>query len=127
MDDNVLGINDIAPYMMEHLKYFKTPVEKKDFIKQFVILLIRRKQRFSESVSNFETIFKLELPNHIRQILFDEKELFDTGKTYNSEALEQLSIYLLKFSPICEDELIYTKRMTDSREIVLDIAESYMK
>lgn len=117
MADKVMSLDEIRSYLMEHIK--NLPVrDKKDFIKRWVIFFLRRKQRFSVSVRYFETIFQLELPNHIRKIIMNEKELFDAGKEYNSEAVEQLSIYLVNFSPICENEILHADNMTTAKEVI---------
>lgn len=105
MSSEKLALEEIPGFIMQNLRN-KSKVEKKEFIKQFIILMLRRKQRFSESIRNFEFVFKIGLPRHIKEILLAEKELFDNHQKYDAERIEQLSIFFVQKSPICEDSII---------------------
>ena len=125
MTELMLNCEDIRVHLMSKVKGM-TGREKVEYIKQFIILLLRRNQRFSESRTNIETIFKLKLPSHIQDILMSEKELYDSHKQYNSEAIQQLCSYHVNNSPICDDELLNTDKMSDSRDIILKELDSLL-
>ena len=117
MADGELNIDDLRLFIMGRLQ--KLPrKDRNEFIKSCVSALLRRKQRFSVAVSNFEGIFKLELPTHIKKLLMNEKELFDANKSQTSEIIEQLSIYLLNNSPICDNDILNAEKMTTALEII---------
>lgn len=116
MEDEVLSQSEIPGYIMSHLKNADVR-SKKDFIKQFVILFLRRNQRLSDAARIFEDVFKIKLQDHIKKILLNEKELFDANKAHNSEAIEQLCVYLATKSPICDDKIINV-RLCNIKQII---------
>ena len=119
MEGEYLTLGEIPEYIMSHLKNVDVK-QKKAIVKQFVIHFLRRNQRLSEAIRNFEYVFKTALPYHIKKMLLDEKELFDANKAYNSDAVEQLSIYFVKNSPICDDAII-NARLCSTKQIISDI------
>ena len=72
MEDEVLSQSEIPGYIMSHLKNADVR-SKKDFIKQFVILFLRRNQRLSDAARIFEDVFKIKLQNHVKKMLLNEK------------------------------------------------------
>ena len=116
MECEMLNLKEIPEYIMLYLKN-RDIHAKKDIIKQFIIHFLRKNQRFSSAVRNFEYVFKIRLPNHIRKIILAEKELFDLNKEPNSEEIEQLSVYLVKTSPICDDSII-NARFCSTKQII---------